>query len=102
MPSRSIRAVLSAKRRALGLATVAGVALFVLGQILAINVAKELAWVGLAGVLIAFIVSAFAYYSIKCPRCRGNLGTVVGAGLFAVPKKLRYCPYCSADFDDPV
>ncbi len=65
---------------------------------------RELAWVGLAGVVIAFGVGFFAMYGIKCPRCRGNLGTVIGAagGFFAVPKKLRYCPYCSVDFDVPV
>ena len=102
MPSRSIRAVLSAKRRVIGVATLAAVALFVLGQILAITVAKELAWVGVAGVVIAFVASAFAYHGLKCPRCAGNLGPVVGSGFFAVPKRLRYCPYCSTDLDDPV
>lgn len=102
MPSRSIRAVLTAKRRVGGVALLAGVALLVLGEILTVTIAKELFWVGLAGVGVAFVASAFSFYGLKCPRCRGNLGPTVGVGFFAIPKRLRYCPYCSVDLDAPV
>ena len=51
-----------------------------------------------AGFFGSFIFLAFF---IRCPRCRGNLGTLNAGFSKAIPfyTVINYCPYCSVSLD---
>lgn len=61
-------------------------------------------WLALIGMGIAMIAVVGINLLIRCPRCRGNLGVLAGVSghPFAISSKVRYCPYCAADFDAPI
>lgn len=39
----------------------------------------------------------------RCPWCRGHLGPLLTQkGVWRIDPKVRFCPYCGTDLDDPV
>jgi hypothetical protein len=55
--------------------------------------------------IVALLVLATAgqRYLFRCPWCRGKLGTLLmHSGWWRMDPKVRFCPYCGADFDDAV
>jgi O-antigen ligase len=60
-------------------------------------------WLAFVGMGLAMIAVVGINLLIRCPRCKGNLGVIAGVSghPFAISGKVRYCPYCAADFDAP-
>lgn len=56
---------------------------------------------GVVLLLAAIVVGQ--QFLFRCPWCRGNLGPLMaGAGWWRVSPKVRFCPYCGTDLDDPI
>jgi hypothetical protein len=57
--------------------------------------------IGLMGFFIGGAGVLLGLYGIKCPNCKGTLGYILSnSGSFLTKsKKIRFCPYCSVDFD---
>jgi hypothetical protein len=86
------------KRRAI-IFDVIGLAIFVLGLILAQEV-KPLFILAVAGVGLGFVSLYIFRFNTRCPQCKGNLATTINMGNpFSVSIKIKYCPYCSVDLD---
>ena len=55
--------------------------------------------------VVVFVATVFAVQKLlfRCPWCRGNLGALLSQkGLWRIDPKVRFCPYCGTDLDDPV
>ncbi len=55
----------------------------------------------LAGILLC---AAYHALMIRCPRCRKRLAHVtrspIDFSLLRFPKRVRFCPHCTIDFED--
>lgn len=55
------------------------------------------------GVLLCGLYHLFM---IRCPRCGKSIGHLtrspINFSLFRFPKRVRFCPYCTVDFEDEV
>ena len=51
-----------------------------------------------------FGIVALLLARTKCPRCKGSLYGLVGNIAFPLfrQKRVRYCPYCGVNFDEPL
>ncbi|HYH65526.1 MAG TPA: hypothetical protein VD866_12590 [Urbifossiella sp.] len=56
------------------------------------------------GVLVFVVVVVLGQqYLFRCPWCRGNMGPLMtNSGWWRMNPKVRFCPYCGTDLDDPV
>lgn len=97
------REQLNRRKRWLGGGVLAGIVLLIAG------IAVMPALGGAAGAaaavpgLVALMAAALAgqSFALRCPWCRANLGRLLmHSGFLRIDPKLRYCPYCGADFDD--
>ena len=100
MERETIRAVLNRKKRRLTSGILMGFVLFFLGGLTAES-SHGVPWLALVGFSLFAVALGATHLFIRCPRCRGNLGTLMMSSfrLFSVPSKIRFCPYCAADFD---
>lgn len=73
-------------------------AMFEIGQVPAYVMA-----IPLYGLLLCSVYHSFM---IRCPCCRKRLGHVTRSllnfSLLRFPKRVRFCPYCTVDFQDDV
>jgi hypothetical protein len=53
---------------------------------------------------VAFGIAGLMLARTKCPRCNGPLYGLAGNIAFRVfrQKRVRFCPYCGVDFDEPM
>jgi len=100
MERETLRAVLNRKKRRWGFGILVGFALFFLGGLTAES-SPGVPWLALVGFGIFAVALGATHLFTRCPRCQGNLGTLMMSSfrLFSVPSKIRFCPYCAADFD---
>jgi hypothetical protein len=57
--------------------------------------------VAIPGVL-AFVAGAlYLLFRVRCPRCRGPIGQVIGSsgGPFSISPRVRFCPLCGVALD---
>lgn len=104
------REQLSRRKRWAALATVGGLLLLFVG----LGMLPFLAGEGVGGPAITAVVVpgvvvfvgtvlAAQKFLYRCPWCRGNLGALLSQkGLWRMDPKVRFCPYCGTDLDDPV
>ncbi|MFO0796508.1 MAG: hypothetical protein U0804_03465 [Gemmataceae bacterium] len=53
-------------------------------------------------VFVATVIAGQKFL-FRCPWCRGNLGVLLTQkGVWRTDPKVRFCPYCGTDLDDPV
>jgi hypothetical protein len=99
----TIRSQISRKKRKALISAYSGMAFFFLGIILL----HESAW-PLILAAIGFSVSGFsmlyAFWRIRCPRCKGNIGYVAMyyGTPFSLSKKINFCPFCGINLDTEV
>lgn len=62
---------------------------------------NELPVIGLVGFSVAFITILYAFFGIRCPKCKGRWGYIAmySGHPFAISKKFRFCPYCGIELD---
>jgi len=96
------------KRWAAG-GALAGVGLIVAGVAVPLLAGAEVAGMAMAAVVVpgvlvfVVVVVVGQQYLFRCPWCRGNMGPLMShSGWWRVSPKVRYCPYCGTDLDDPV
>jgi hypothetical protein len=53
---------------------------------------------------VLLVAVIFLGFFIRCPRCRGNIGTLNAGISKVVPfyTVINYCPYCGISLDSPV
>ena len=55
----------------------------------------------IGGILFCVLYHLFL---IRCPRCGASIGYVtrslIDFSLFRFPKRVRFCPHCTVDFED--
>ena len=96
----TIRFQISRKKRGALISGYSGMALFFLGIILL----HESAW-PLILMFIGFAVAAvsllYAFWQIRCPNCKGNIGYVAMyyGTPFSLSKKINFCPFCGINID---
>jgi hypothetical protein len=96
----TIRDVINRRKRKAAIVTYAGFALLMLGALAAVA-NESLVVLALPGFAIFMGGTLFLYYGIRCPRCRARVGHVVNFhwNPFAVPPKMRFCPFCGVALD---
>ena len=98
----SIRTVVNKRKRLWMVVFWFGVVLLVVMPLF--RLAGPLAWLPLIG--LGFCVAAVTAInlSIRCPKCRNNLGVIaaMSGDTLSISKKIRFCPYCGADFDENI
>jgi hypothetical protein len=96
----TIRSQISRKKRRALTSGYSGMALFFLGIILL----HESGW-PLILMVIGFGVAAvsllYAFWRIRCPNCKGNIGFVAMyyGTPFSLSKRIKFCPFCGIDID---
>ena len=100
METETIRTVLNREKGRWSSGILVGFVLFGLGAFAAES-SQGVPWLVFIGFGILAVALGGAHRSIRCPQCRGNLGTLLMSSprLFSVPPEIRFCPYCAADFD---
>ena len=59
-----------------------------------------LGFMGLVGLAIGLFGIVYAVYAIKCPNCEQGWGYMaLYGGLFSIPKRVNFCPFCGHDVD---
>jgi len=57
------------------------------------------------GALLSLVVGVLAVaLTLKCPNCGARLGALIGYFgplSFMAKDKVKYCPFCGADFSEP-
>jgi hypothetical protein len=102
----TIRAIINMKLKMIGIITVSGICVFILGAIYRIweghGPPPIISFIGFFAAIIAIL---YGLFGIKCPNCHDLLGYVaVYRGFefsnpFSVSRKFKYCPYCGIDVD---
>jgi len=55
---------------------------------------------GLVGLAIGIFGIIYPAYAIKCPKCEQGWGYMaLYGGLFSIPKRVKFCPFCGHDVD---
>ena len=96
----TIRSQISRKKRKALISAYSGMAFFFLGIILL----HESGW-PLILMFIGFAVAAvsllYAFWRIRCPCCKGNIGYVAMyyGTPFSLSKKINFCPFCGINID---
>jgi hypothetical protein len=101
-PGDSIRKLVNRSKRLWFSIFLVGLVFFAATPILGLP--NEPPWLVFVGMGIAMIAVLGMNLLIRCPRCSGNLGVIAGVSghPFAISGKVRYCPYCAAEFDAPI
>jgi len=97
------REQLNRRKRWLGGAVLAGVVLLVTGLAVVPALGGAAAAAAVVPGLLGLMAAALAgqWFALRCPWCRTNLGKfLMQAGFLRIDPRVRYCPYCGADFDD--
>jgi hypothetical protein len=96
----TIRTKISKKKRNLLIIGYSGFAFFAIGMIFN-DKSGSLPVLPLIGFAVFFVSMFYAFWGIRCPRCRGNLGYIVMyfSSPFSISKKIKYCPFCGIDLD---
>jgi hypothetical protein len=94
------RHVLNRRKRSISILLLISFTLFVLG----IGITAILPLFTLAafwGFGIFFVTLLYAYFGIRCPKCRRSWGNLAMSGgtPFSISDKLKSCPYCGLDLD---
>ena len=67
------------------------------------HVPRTVMAIPLSGVLLCFF---YHLLMIRCPHCGKRLGhltrSLIDFSLIRFPKRVRFCPYCTTDFQDEV
>lgn len=92
-------------KRVAAMAVILGISLgtwlFFLIRAKAGNVSPNVMAIPLDGILLCTLYHMFM---IRCPRCGKSLGHLTGSlcdfSLFRFPKRVRFCPHCTIDFED--
>lgn len=101
MTVMTIRKRLERQARRVNAVACAGLAIFILGFMFGRSLAAQAA--GMLALLLAILTITCASFVVVCPKCRGALKPTANFWLlpFSVPKDIRACPFCRADFDAP-
>ncbi len=76
-----------------------GSAVFLFLLLLSIRYEK-LTYISFGGLAVVLFAWAYAFYAIKCPKCKERWGYMaMYGGLFSIPKRIRFCPFCGYDID---
>jgi hypothetical protein len=95
---RTMRQVINRQKQLWISAALVGMVFFIAEGFLGFRQPPWLLFVGIGFFMLAVVGINLL---IRCPRCRGNLGPLAAAtgNPFAMSPKVRYCPYCAAEFD---
>ena len=96
----TIRQELSRRKRKIMIIGYSGLAFTIIGVMLS-DKSQGLPLLPLIGFVVFAVCVLQVMYTIKCPRCGGNLGqaSMNYSSPFSIGKAIRYCPFCSADLD---
>jgi len=96
----SIRTQINDKKRKILIVAYSGMAFFIFGMILS-HKSGALTFLSFVGFAVFFLSIVYAFWAIRCPRCRGNFSYVAmtSGSPFSVSKKIKYCPFCGVDID---
>ena len=96
----TIREELSKRKQKTMLIGYSGLAFTIIGVLLS-DKTHGLPIFPMIGAVVFAICILLVMYTLKCPRCEGNLGqaTMNYSSPFSIGKAIRYCPFCSVDLD---
>ena len=99
----TIREQLNKKKRIFAISSYIALALLVISGLLL--VAQYIMFLPVVIILfiIFFTATGLTFLGIRCNNCKGNIGIITQySGLFTIPKKFHYCPYCGISLDEEV
>jgi hypothetical protein len=96
----TIRQELNKRKRKIMLLGYSGFAFTVIGLMVS-DKTNGIPLFPLVGAVVFAVCILQVMYTIKCPRCEGNLGqaTMNYSSPFSIGKAIRYCPFCGVDLD---
>jgi len=103
MASMTIRALINKKKRMISIIIYSGFAIFLIGIVLGIR-SNTFPIIAMVGFGVAFIALGYAFFGIRCPKCKGQWGYIAmySGNPFAISKKIKFCPYCGVNLDSEV
>ena len=98
----TVRESLTQKKRPPMIIFFAGLIVFGLGLSLT-EFGGRITIVALAGFVMAFGALVYLLMGLSCPKCKGRLGQLIMScgWSFRISSKLKFCPYCGVQFDEP-
>ena len=100
MAFMTIRALINEKKRMISIITYSGFAIFFIGIVFGIQ-SNTFPIIAMVGFGVAFVTLAYAFFGIRCPKCKGQWGYIAmyAGNPFAISKKIKFCPYCGVNLD---
>jgi hypothetical protein len=95
-----IRSEIGKKKRFAIMLLYSGFAVFLFLLLLSIRY-EVLTYISFGGLAVILFAWAYAFYGIKCPKCKERWGfmAMYGGGFFSISKKIRFCPFCGCNVD---
>jgi hypothetical protein len=99
----TLRQAINKQKRGAGLLAYIGLLIFAWGLFNSIA-NQRTAMMALAGLALSWLAIFYILLAVRCPKCRGPVGAsaAFSSGLLAMPKKVKFCPYCGVDIDSEI